>query len=226
MNSLQRYYLNNFQDADRQEGVDLLVGFQPFTEMLNETEPISSVNPPASAFHDRGLSIQEAAHRALLGNYANLETDEDNHVRIKVKRRSRGKVGALAISKRHPSPLELRWLPGDLQTQMRGMLSPNFRTASPLILQSLDSRSSMELPWWATSGSASDDDAGIQNQELADAEMSAMNNPGYLVGAVVAGSQSPLAMATFVLALLITVLSTESLGDYRSPGMPGSYADF
>ena len=31
MNSLQRYYLNNFMDADRQEGVDLLVGHADFS---------------------------------------------------------------------------------------------------------------------------------------------------------------------------------------------------
>ena len=31
MNSLQRYYLNNFLDADRQEGMDLLVGYANFS---------------------------------------------------------------------------------------------------------------------------------------------------------------------------------------------------
>ncbi|KAL3937884.1 MAG: hypothetical protein SGBAC_007098 [Bacillariaceae sp.] len=31
VNSLQRYYLNNFMDADRQEGMDLMVGYASFT---------------------------------------------------------------------------------------------------------------------------------------------------------------------------------------------------
>jgi hypothetical protein len=158
------------------------------------------------------MSIQEAAHRALLGNYTDLDSGESEHIPIKVKRRMNGHFGLSASRGRLSPGLDLRWLPGDLQTQMRGMLLSQAMTASPLILQSLDARAAMELPWWVPSGSFSDEeDSGLQNQELADAEVSAFNNAGYLVGAVLAGSQSPLAMATFVLALFVATLPSSRL---------------
>merc|ERR1711862_73951 len=34
INSLQRYYLNNFLDADKQEGIDLMTGYIPFTDTI------------------------------------------------------------------------------------------------------------------------------------------------------------------------------------------------
>jgi hypothetical protein len=210
MNSLQRYYLNNFQDADRQEGVDLLIGFQQFTELSNDTSSLRPVYSPGSDFFHRGMSIQEAAHRALLGNY-DVDSDDSDHVPIKLQRRTSDHFG-LSSSHGHRAPgLDLRWLPGDLQTQMRGILSPNIRNTSPLILQSLDVRAAMELPWWVTSGACSDDEeTALKSQELADAEVSAINNAGYLAGAVLAGAQSPLAMASFVLALLVASLPSAS----------------
>jgi SacI homology domain len=204
MNSLQRYYLNNFQDADRQEGVDLLVGFQPFTIVSNDTEVSGADDHPTGAFTFHGISLQEAAHRAVLGSDADQVEGDGDHVRIKVSRRRRsGKFALLAQSTPH---LDLRWLPGDLQTQMRGLISPDVTNAAPsLTLQSLESRSKLEQPWWVTSGSFSDEeDASTQNQNVADAEVAALNNPGYLMGAVVAGSQSPFMMATVVLAILVS----------------------
>jgi SacI homology domain len=211
MNSLQRYYLNNFQDADRQEGVDLLVGYQPFTVVSNDTDVPRADDQPTGAFDVRGLSLQEAAHRAVLDYDADQVEGEGDHVRIKVSRRRRsGKFALLSHSTPH---LDLRWLPGDLQTQMRGLMAPEVTNAPPLLtLQSLEARSKLEQPWWTTSGSSSDEeDAWTQNQNVADAEAAATNNPGYLMGAVVAGSQSPYMLATVVLAILVSTLPSTSL---------------
>jgi len=46
MNSLQRYYLNNFIDADRQEGMDLLTGYLKFDDSSDEIEDEEDLSTP------------------------------------------------------------------------------------------------------------------------------------------------------------------------------------
>ena len=238
MNSLQRYYLNNFMDADRQEGVDLLVGFQPFSG-LGDSDEVDMIRQPSKAssqFMYHGMSIQDAARRALLGSWHGAhETEGDNdHVRIKLKTRYGHKhVGPLpvvggAIRRRlprlSPSSLDLRWLPGDLQTQVRS-LAASASTASddawndfmsPYALKAMDERSASDLPWWVvTANDSSDSEAesttkfattstGLSSSSIPAAATAAavLTNGGFLFGAMLAASQSPVGLAMVVLALV------------------------
>ena len=68
MNSLQRYYLNNFIDADRQEGMDLLVGNSEFDSF-----------PSESGDDEARLSVLKRLSRDDIRGY------HESHARIKVE---------------------------------------------------------------------------------------------------------------------------------------------
>ena len=70
MNSLSRYYINNFIDADRQEGMDLLVGSTEFNLMPDDMNDESS----------RILMLQELANRSK-----KRRGYDESHRRIKVE---------------------------------------------------------------------------------------------------------------------------------------------
>jgi hypothetical protein len=211
MNSLQRFYLNNFLDAYRQEGMDLLVGFQPFGSSLDfpDTDLPSSPSGPTFAF--KGESIQKAARKALLGKWkGRVEKDDHDHIRIKVKDKQKNsplaKGGAF---RQRRNMLDLRWLPGDLQSQVRSVAGTDDSLTlddweSLTIenaLEAMDQRVSNYLPWWFTTDSSSSSDSEI-NSAVLETETEAINNAGYLIGALVAGTQSPLCMAGAVLAVM------------------------
>ena len=70
VNSLSRYYINNFIDADRQEGMDLLVGSTEFNLMPDDMNDESS----------RILMLQELANRSK-----KRRGYDESHRRIKVE---------------------------------------------------------------------------------------------------------------------------------------------
>lgn len=233
MNSLQRYYLNNFLDADRQEGIDLLTGYEPFSNIDElEFNDLEDETHSMSSSRRLGMSVQEAARRMLLGTLDDEhqinsgETDRD-HVRIKVKRRkfleSHGTVGG--FNKRRRQSLDLRWLPGDLQSQVRDRVSfcddiTDDDFPSREFLQSMDRRAASDMPWWVVADS-SDSDHGATaaaNAPVYEAEATAANNPGYLLGALVAGTSAPLTMAAVVMGLVAAFLPlSEQKGQKDEP---------
>jgi len=109
MNSLQRYYLNNFLDADRQEGTDLMVGYQSFSNLDDDVDddrdwyPQDQRHSTGSQLHTHThlqgssdasgtsldlstMTLQEAARQMMLGNNVFKKQDDDgdkNHARIK-----------------------------------------------------------------------------------------------------------------------------------------------
>ena len=107
LNSLQRYYLNNFIDADRQEGMDLLVGNAEFNVIPSEDDDETS----------RVFLLQELSRNNRRGY-------DESHVRIKVKTDGSNDYTEEKIRK-----LTLSWLPGDLRHHMR---SEALRSRSPL----------------------------------------------------------------------------------------------
>ena len=167
VNSLQRYYLNNFIDADRQEGMDLLVGSTQFNFIPSEGEEESS-----RAFLLHELSNDRRGY-------------DDSHIRIKRKNKKDNDAGEQGVNNRE---LALNWLPGDLRFHMKneaqGSRSPlslaaeeehvDAESSSDFLLavtssaantdaltnndaiqtlhnklQSIDQRSSSARPWWA-----------------------------------------------------------------------------
>ena len=153
MNSMQRYYLNNFLDADRQEGMDLLTGHQPFSNTAVEdygehgTDEDSIGEDTGDDYY--GKSIQEAARLMLLGLPKDVDLDDEkDHVRIKISRQNESRklpVGG-AFLRRTPSsrPLGLLWLPGDLRSHVRSLAtSDNSLMSSSSTLSSLDASDSL-----------------------------------------------------------------------------------
>ena len=140
-NSVQRYYLNNFVDADRQEGIDLLVGNERFSninEQLNN-DVISDLNS-----EPRVMNIHDAARQVIFDkSNAGKSHDDRDHVRIKVQR-SNNKFGL------SPCHLDLRWLPGDLQLQVRNLItfSDQLSIDHKESLKDIDFRASSDTPWW------------------------------------------------------------------------------
>jgi hypothetical protein len=213
MNSLQRYYLNNFQDADRQEGIDLLLGYQHFSsaeDELRNDDPNEKSIPPVGIRRNKALSIQEAAREILMGSVNEKDSNDDAmHVRIKFK----PNLPAGGASFQAGRFLELRWLPGDLQTQVRSLISsagPNEKS----LLRAMDQRSSTDLPWWVDSDTSIPSDNGdFKSLPLREAELATNNNPGYLIGTIIAGTRFPLATASLVVAVTaVSISSNERRG--------------
>ena len=224
MNSLQRYYLNNFLDADRQEGMDLLTGYQPFSNIDGDDDSIGDSLmdndeslPTWSRLRGQGMSVQEAARRMLLGIDSSTDDNDDDsgrdHVRIKVRNRNgrrRGRSLEDGEFGRRPRSLDLRWLPGDLQTQVRSLVSSPGKprqqedeSFASEYLHAMDERSASDVPWWvAADSSASEADDQDRSSRAIHEVASASNNVGYLLGAFVAGTQKPLAMAAVVVGLV------------------------
>jgi hypothetical protein len=212
MNSLQRYYLNNFMDADRQEGMDLLVGHQGFSTLDSAGEEDvgseSALSLRDGIVHS-GMTVQEAARQMLLGawNAGSCDDDDDDeshHVRIKQKRRRLGppSKGVAKTGRRH-RVLDLRWLPGDLQTQVRSLASPwaGDEATSMEKLEAIDRRAASDLPWWVVANSEEGEGEQTSSAVL-DVETAAANNAGYLLAALAAGTRAPLAMAAVVMSIL------------------------
>ena len=210
MNSLQRYYLNNFLDADRQEGVDLLTGHQLFSHAQGDDDDDedgahAQAQPPLS---EESLTIEEAARRVLFEsrlsamNENSDSEDESAYEPIKVRSRTTGPFGLL-------------WLPGDLQEQVKRIISPGHKTGTASGSSSslhnavldIDRRASSNLPWWFVADSSDDDDDTTitTDSSLIEVEASASNNAGYMLGALLAGIQTPNYLMGLVLGLLCSV---------------------
>jgi hypothetical protein len=189
VNSLQRYYQNNFRDADRQEGIDLLTGLRQFHGIDDEpraTMPSAEKKRP-HRLTDPGQDIRDAAMRLLTGDYdpSRLVDSNVRHQRIKVVDDS-----SSSSSSKKGKNLSLRWLPVDLRSHIRNLASPQSDQ-----LEALDNRSSTGAPWWIATDS-SDDDESAESAEPPAANLALM------FGAVVFGSQSPVSLATLVLSIM------------------------
>lgn len=147
MNSLQRYYLNNFIDADRQEGMDLLVGYADFSNSDGSAAaddigvPIDSST--SSGHNDFLQSVKEAARKNIFASAMDGTSNSG--------------VDTLETSE----SLDLRWLPGDLQSHVLSQADDltnedeiedqpaTSEFSSSTALAAIDKRAASDLPWWA-----------------------------------------------------------------------------
>ena len=162
MNSLQRYYLNNFLDADRQEGMDLLTGYADFS--IDD-----SVDPD---------EVRNTALSMLLSS-----SDEKQ---IAKRRR-------LAAS----SALEMRWLPGDLQSHMKSHAwGVNKETKETL--EAMEHRAASDDPWWVAEETSSGENSDDEDDSVV------RTNVGmwHLIGAVAAGLRAPGVTAASIVCML------------------------
>jgi hypothetical protein len=185
MNSLQRYYLNNFIDADRQEGMDLMTGYASFTILQEGEEPADDAASRYARLAHSDVSLAQAA-RAMMISPEDVgdEISEDSFVHIKRRRRNRLVGGPR---------LDLRWLPGDLQCHVRAASS-----RSSLSLQALDRRTASEIPWWVVPDTSDDEELVNNNASPLHPSMSA----GHWIGGAIAATQAPLTTALTVVLVL------------------------
>jgi hypothetical protein len=182
MNSLQRYYLNNFLDADRQEGMDLMVGHADFSTD-DSFDPVSL----------------EKARSLLLSS-----SDESKYALMKQRKRRRVSEG-----------LDLRWLPGDLQSHMKSH-AWGVTQETKEALESMDQRSASDQPWWVIS---EDSSSAEEDKDEDDDELMVLSsaNTGTVIGALVAALQAPTTTATAVVCILgLANSGTRSAKDKRN----------
>jgi hypothetical protein len=227
-------FLNNFLDADRQEGIDLLTRFQEFSNVYDvagdDDDDDGTVTDDSST---KGMTIQEAARQLLLGQLPRQskgddDDDDADHVRIKVSRDKRFGTSA-AFLPRRKSPVDLLWLPGDLQTQMRDLATSsslqretNGAYSHQSALEEMDRRAADPFPWWMVAsdssldedsdadssvGSGDNDDPAVkfaplrlEQDRVASVEATA-GKSGFILASLVASARAPLATAALVLAL-------------------------
>ncbi|KAL7531967.1 hypothetical protein ACHAXR_006016 [Thalassiosira sp. AJA248-18] len=235
VNSLQRYYLNNFIDADRQEGMDLLVGSAEFNVV-----PIDDGDDESS----RVFVMQELAKSSN-----KRRGYDETHARIKVK--------SPDDEDSRMQRLSLNWLPGDLRHHMR---NEALRSRSPLspaaeeenienaprssdfllqvtssaataggeeagavhdthleVLHSIDRRGSSAKPWWVAVSSSSveedhdnesdpDPDGGYLKGGGKHLQLNARNVLGFARKRTVATSLLLLTKAPIISAVLIAAV--------------------
>jgi SacI homology domain len=238
VNSLQRYYLNNFLDADRQEGIDLLVGYVAFSDVgdLEDSWVSSSDQNDENKF----ISIKNAAREiyfdALVGR---LEDDEAAKIQ---QQHGLALEPLVDNSPEHDESVDLRWISGDLQSHMisnvDAMLvesssadgretagSFEFSTGKALI--SIDRRSYLDLPWWAYTSDDDDDDSvpsyersgGMVGDEVTDkAELLVPEfqrfprlDKSQVLGMVLLALRAPTGLATAIIGLLVVIFLPDIL---------------
>lgn len=212
MNSLQRYYLNNFLDADRQEGIDLLIGHTTLNNLNDinddddEEEKMAYENskPVLSDLIRQGMSVKDAARFMLLGMDRDdgYKHGDHNHVRIK-----------FTGEKSNKHRLDLRWLPGDLQNQFRSSTFshslqrlPDDYLAASESLQAIERRAATNIPWWvvpeeSTNEFENNSDSPADKNHIVEVSTTS-NNAGYVFGALMAGANAPIPLAMLVISLV------------------------
>ena len=161
MNSLSRYYINNFIDADRQEGMDLLVGSTEFNLMPDDMNDESS----------RILMLQELANRSK-----KRRGYDESHRRIKVE-----PDDTLGTDDEQIQLWDLRHEMKSEAKRSRSPLSPaageedlDAPTSSDFLLQVSSSAAGEEVlpilrssvkPWWVSSSPNREADESGNNQK-------------------------------------------------------------
>ena len=174
VNSLTRFYLNNFLDADRQEGMDLLTGFAKFDTEISHT--LSSNKRFRSFFHRQKLHDARFKSRLSLSW---LPGDLQSHLR------SASVSGISTQNDRKSWPKESSEL------------------SLSLALRDIDRRAMLEEPWWVTEGTAKRKqriDGAVTKKQVAAIRSS---STGHVFGALVASFKAPMTTAMAYICLMI-----------------------
>jgi hypothetical protein len=136
--SLQRYYLNNFMDADRQEGVDLMTGYASFTIVRDDDEACEDTASSSSLSNKKtttNMSLLQAARSILDERDNDQVSNEASFVHIKKRRKNR-------LSQMGGPTLDLR------MGRCLVTCSPDMKaSANANALQDLDRRTASDAPW-------------------------------------------------------------------------------
>ena len=192
--ALQRYYLNNFKDADRQEGVDLLLGKRQFSYITIEDEIMDyNLLMEEEEENNNSMSLEDASRAAMLGSSRNKK--QTSYARIKSSKKISGthKISGKRQSRR----IRLDWLSGDLQSHMKSAIYSNSLDTTlsqqEKALNDINRRGANDDPWWVTS---TDDNFENNNKPI-------KANGKHILGALIAILQAPVVSAVVVVSYLL-----------------------
>jgi hypothetical protein len=187
VNSMTRFYLNNFLDADRQEGMDLLTGYAKFDTSdelggLDHLVPKSVSQKSKKTLMDLFRREKKTDAMALDSSLSLtwLPGDLQSHMRSSA-------LSSLA-----------------LQNEDTGSGSSIVSLSSAL--QDIDRRAMLDDPWWVNQ---SDDDDQDQSSEAKDDSMARQlsilkfSSSGTSLAALIASIKAPIATAIAYICLII-----------------------
>ena len=186
VNSVTRFYLNNFIDNDRQEGMDLLTGHANF-DIFNQAEEteLKHRNPRSSFlnFFRKEKQLNEIALDSRL-SLTWLPGDLQSHLRSAA-------FSSMALD----------------ETTSKGKAEISVAAA----LRDLDRRSMIDDPWWTV---GSDDEIGLsknKKQILSSAQIAKMKTTGsgHVMGALIATIKAPITSALAFLCFLLPGIEVE-----------------
>lgn len=184
VNSLTRFYLNNFLDADRQEGMDLLTGYAKFDKIDGpERSPRSrrkSKRRFMDFFHKEKINYLSTSPRPLSLSW--LPGDLQSHLR------------SASIT---TSPI---------QDEEMFLVKASSDISLSLALRDIDRRSMQGEPWWITENDGEDVKMSATPQQVATLRSS---SSGHVLAALLASLKAPISTAMACICFMIPGLAID-----------------
>lgn len=186
VNSVTRFYLNNFIDNDRQEGMDLLTGYANFDTMIKAQET-------------------EVKHRNARSNFMNFFRNEKKLNEIALDSR----LSLTWLPGDLQSHLRSAALSSMALDEANSKAKSEISVAAAL--RDLDRRAMIDDPWWAD---GSDDEMGLSKNEkqiLSSTQIAKMKTigNGHVMGALIATIKAPITSAVAFLCFLLPGIEVE-----------------
>jgi hypothetical protein len=217
-------------DADRQEAMDLMVGYLDFSTVGGPSD--SLVDSLEHVDENKFISIKQAVQENFFGAIIGRMEDEET-----AEMKERLRISSEQTDDETPDPdesVDLRWISGDLQSQMisnadslQGRTSTgddgeaiHFGFSTGKALVSIDRRSYSALPWWADSVTTRASEASLNvfgDSTKVDVAMESVELPvpenqqflqldkSQVLAVLLVGLRAPHELATAVIALLLIV---------------------
>jgi hypothetical protein len=198
VNSVTRFYLNNFLDADRQEGIDLLTGYAKFEDSDtygDYSEHSRRRNPRISKKKIINLFRKEKAFDSRL-SLTWLPGDLQSHLRSAA-------FSSLAKEK-------------EVYTYDANKRSSGVSLSAAL--RDIDRRAMSNDPWWiAAVDDLDQDDVQELEKESSPMQVSIMKSSGsgHVLAALIASFRAPLSTAFLYICLMIPGISKDELSQIK-----------
>lgn len=183
LNSVTRFYLNNFLDADRQKGMDLLTGFTKFDTSYEEDD-LDSIKLTTQSMNDDQFRQSDVGHVYLKTafiknpklNLGWLPGDLESHLR------------SAALTPRSTN----------LSFDNDSFNKDSFSSAQALI--DIGRRASLDKPWWTEENDKMLKDVN-KPSKLATNDMPQIGS-GHVIGALIALNQAPIVTVMAIICFL------------------------
>lgn len=182
VNSLTRFYLNNFLDADRQEGMDLLTGYAKFDNVENHTK--SRMNKRISKRRIRDFFRVKDVDAIAAGSRLSLSWlpgDLQSHLR------------SASTSSAY------------MQKNDLSLVKAQSGISLSLALRDIDRRAMLDEPWWVSEIEDTEKNGQSSNQVL----QTRTSTGGHVMAALIASIKAPFTTAMTYICFMIPGLLLE-----------------